>query len=52
MIMNMNGDAEISDELWEQITETLTPRLRDKAPNVRMWAIKALGRLQNSESEG
>lgn len=51
VIMNMNGDAEISDELWEQITETLTPRLRDKAPNVRMWAIKALGRLQNSESE-
>ena len=51
IIMNMKSDAEISDDLWEEITETLTPRLRDKAPNVRMWAIKALGRLQNAESE-
>ena len=31
--------------------ETLIPRLRDKAPNVRMWAVKALGRLQNAECE-
>ncbi len=49
VIANINGDALISDALWEGLVQTLTPRLRDKAPNVRMWAVKALHRLQNGE---
>ena len=29
--------------------KTLMPRLHDKIPNIRVWAIKALGRFQNPE---
>jgi len=51
VISNMSSEATISDELCEAIIKTLTPRLRDKAPNVRMWAIKALARLQNASDD-
>ncbi len=51
IISSLDGDAEISNDLWENIITTCTPRLRDKAPNVRMWALKALNRLQNPENE-
>lgn len=43
----MDGDFEMDEIILDAMISTLTPRLRDKAPNVRMWAIKALARLQN-----
>ena len=48
-ITAMDGDAELDEELLDAMVSTLTPRLKDKAPNVRMWAIKALARLQDPE---
>lgn len=42
-----DGEMEIDEEVWEAMLTTLTPRLRDKAPNVRMWAVKAVARLQS-----
>ena len=51
IISSMSGDAVIEDDLWANLISTLTPRLRDKAPNVRMWAIKALMRLQDGEND-
>ena len=51
VINNMSVDAVVSDALWEGVTATLTPRLKDKAPNVRMCAIKALKNLQCQNGE-
>ena len=46
---NMNPNTEISEETWFAMVETLSPRLRDKNTTVRLWAIKAVGLLQNSD---
>lgn len=46
VMSKMSLDAEISDDLWDEVVKKLSPRLRDKNPTVRMWAVKALGRLQ------
>lgn len=40
-------DSEIDDALWESLSEMLLPRLRDKCPNVRTWALRALRDLQD-----
>lgn len=48
---NMSLEAEIPDSLWESTISTLVSRLHDKIPAVRMWAIRALGRLQNPDDE-
>lgn len=50
VISAMDGDVLIDEEVWEAMLTTLTPRLRDKAPNVRMWAVKAVARLQSEET--
>ena len=47
----MSSETEISDDLWNDMITALTPRLKDKAPNVRLWAIKAAHRLQNPNDE-
>lgn len=49
-ITAMDGDAELDEELLDAMISTLSPRLRDKFPNVRMWAVKALARLQDPEN--
>lgn len=46
-----NIDESALDALCETMVERLTPRLRDKFPAVRSWAIQALGPLQNPEDE-
>ena len=35
IISSLGQEAEVAEELWESIITLLTPRLRDKAPNVR-----------------
>jgi len=45
----MNTEAELAQDLWMTMSQVLTARLRDRAPNVRLWAVQAVGRLQNPE---
>jgi len=40
-------ETEVSDDIWQSIIAVVVPRLNDKAPNVRMWAVKTLANLQN-----
>lgn len=40
-------ESEIDNVLWDTLSDTLLPRLRDKCPNVRMWSLKALKDLQD-----
>ena len=47
-ILNALGpDAEISDDLYDQMEETMLERLRDNTPAVRAQAARALSRLQD-----
>ena len=45
-------DSEIDNDLWNTLSDTLLPRLRDKCPNVRMWSLKALKDLQDPSNPG
>ena len=44
-----SNDCEISCDLLENLSEQIVVRLKDKIPAVRVWAIKAISRLQNPE---
>ena len=43
----LSEDADLPEELWEKLEETMVPRLKDKIPVVRCMAISALSRLQD-----
>jgi condensin complex subunit 3 len=43
---SMPDEAEIARDLWDSMSMVLLPRLKDKAPTVRLWAVKAMKRLQ------
>ena len=51
ILQDMPSDTEIDENLWNALGQIITPRLRDRAPNVRLWAIQAVSRLQNPEDE-
>ena len=51
IMAGMKAETEVSDEMFTSMVKFLAPRLRDKAPNVRFWAIKAVGRLQNPQDD-
>ena len=51
IMAGMKAETEVSDEMFTNMVKFLAPRLRDKVPNVRLWAIKAVGRLQNPQEE-
>ena len=51
LMMNLlPEEAEVSDELFIAVEETMLQRCCDKVPIVRAWAIRALFRLQNPSS--
>lgn len=50
-VLNALGeDAEIRDDLWQEIHGALVPRTRDRVPAVRAQAVAALCRLQDPEA--
>ena len=51
ILTDMPSDADLDENLWHSLGTIITPRLRDRAPNVRLWAIQAVSRLQNPEDE-
>lgn len=52
ILNGMSQEAEVSDEVWESIQEVMLERLADKAPPVRLQAVRALARLQEADDEG
>ena len=50
-LAEMNQDADIPEQLFLAMTQLLIPRLRDRATNVRLWAVQAVGCLQDPEDE-
>ncbi|KAJ8763073.1 hypothetical protein K2173_023278 [Erythroxylum novogranatense] len=47
IIMRLPDDAEVSDELWDEVIECLMIRVRDKVPVIRSFAVRALSRFVN-----
>ena len=45
--MRLPDDAEVSDELWDQVIESMITRAGDKIHGVRTYAIRALSRFVN-----
>lgn len=47
----MPEGAEIAQDLWDKMSEVLLPRLKDKQPNVRLWALRATSRIQTHDEK-
>ena len=47
VLNGLGADAEVSDELYERMTDVMLERIRDKMPPVRAQAARALSRLQD-----
>eukprot|EP00049_Salpingoeca_infusionum_P015378 m.298881 g.298881 ORF g.298881 m.298881 type:complete len:382 (+) comp15866_c0_seq10:34-1179(+) len=46
----LSEDAEIDDEIWDDLQRSMLTRTQDKIPVVRVHAIGALGRLQDQNT--
>lgn len=47
IILRLPDDAEVDDQVWDEVIEGMILRVKDKAPVVRMFAIRALSRFVN-----
>ncbi|PKA62735.1 hypothetical protein AXF42_Ash018943 [Apostasia shenzhenica] len=45
IIMRLPDDAEVSDEVWDEVIESMKQRLEDKVPAIRGLAVRALSRF-------
>ncbi|KAJ8316952.1 hypothetical protein KUTeg_004856 [Tegillarca granosa] len=51
ILNNLGEDAQIDDDLYDRIYESMLERLRDKCPVVRLHAVMAMARLQDPRDE-
>ncbi|CAN1228528.1 Condensin complex subunit 3 [Linum perenne] len=47
IIMRLPDDAEVSDDVWDDVIECMMLRARDKASVIRTFAVRALSRFVN-----
>ncbi|KAH1153122.1 hypothetical protein GYH30_048981 [Glycine max] len=47
IILRLPDDAEVSNEIWDEVIEWMKVRVRDKIPVVRTFAVRALSRFVN-----
>ncbi|KAL0396424.1 UNVERIFIED_CONTAM: Condensin complex subunit [Sesamum calycinum] len=52
IIMRLPDDAEVSNELWDEVIECMRLRVADKVPAVRTFAVRALARFANDSENG
>lgn len=45
--MRLPDDAEVSNELWDEVVDHMKLRVQDKVPLIRMFAVRALSRFAN-----
>lgn len=43
--MRLPDNAEVSNELWDEVVECLKQRVGDKVPLIRTYAVRALSRF-------
>ncbi|KAB5560881.1 hypothetical protein DKX38_005838 [Salix brachista] len=47
IILRLPDDAEVSNELWDEVIESMKLRIADKVPAIRTFAVRALSRFAN-----
>ncbi|XP_076923663.1 uncharacterized protein LOC143585867 [Bidens hawaiensis] len=47
IIMRLPDDAEVSDELWDEVIDCIKVRVGDKVPLIRTFSVRALSRFAN-----
>ncbi|XP_048230937.1 condensin complex subunit 3 isoform X2 [Ricinus communis] len=47
IIMRLPDDAEVSDDVWDEVIECMKLRVGDKVPIIRTFAIRSLSRFVN-----
>ncbi|XP_057972406.1 uncharacterized protein LOC131160592 isoform X2 [Malania oleifera] len=47
IIMRLPDDAEVSNELWDEVINCMKKRVEDKIPIIRIFAVRALSRFAN-----
>ncbi|TKY47391.1 Condensin complex subunit 3 [Spatholobus suberectus] len=47
IILRLPDDAEVSNDLWDEVIEWMKVRVRDKIPVVRAFSVRALSRFVN-----
>lgn len=50
--MQLPDDAEVSDEIWDEVIDGMKIRVRDKIPAIRSFAVRALSRFAVDEEDG
>lgn len=45
--MRLPDDAEVSDEVWDEVIDCIKVRVGDKVPVIRTFSIRALTRFAN-----
>ncbi|CAM8885507.1 unnamed protein product [Rhodiola kirilowii] len=51
IIMRLPDDAEVSDELWDEVIECMKMRIEDKVSVIRTYAVRALSRFANDSED-
>ncbi|XP_022939041.1 condensin complex subunit 3-like [Cucurbita moschata] len=52
IIMRLPDDAEVSNEVWDDVIDHMKVRVLDKVPSIRMFAVRALSRFANDSENG
>jgi condensin complex subunit 3 len=47
VIMRLPDNAEVSNEVWDEVIDCMQRRMQDKVPIIRVYAVRALARFAN-----
>jgi len=50
--MRLPDDADVSDEIWDEVIDNMKQRVEDKVPAIRGFAVRALSRFANDGENG
>lgn len=49
MILRLHEDAEVSDEVWDNVIKSMCKHMQDKIPAVRVYSARALARFASAD---
>ena len=47
--MRLHEDAEVSDEVWDNVIKSMCKHMQDKMPAVRVYSARALARFASAD---
>ena len=50
--MRLPDDAEVSDDIWDDLIDAMKVRVQDKIPAIRSFAVRALSRFAGDGEDG